>query len=137
MASLSDAKQPGDLADIPQSAWSGLLLVPVESLRLIKFRFAVHEYATAVRRGDAPGIPEAEPTLLAITRRDFIVRRLPLSPVQFAVLSAIVDGKTLGEAIAIAATSTPNSLDELATSLRSWFEDWSAARFFDRLEQPV
>lgn len=140
--------QTDDLSAIAPDRWHESKLIPVVCLRLVSFRFPVHEYASAVRHGDkaTPPLPlpnqegtNTEParTYLAITRRDYIVRRCPLSHAQYELLSAFLEGASLGDAIAHAADTGEVDFDTLAQSLPHWFRDWSAAGFFQRVELPT
>jgi hypothetical protein len=132
-----DTLQPEDLQAIPPEQVSEIRFVPVPSLRLMEARFPVHEYVTAVRHNKSPEIPLPAETLLVITRRDFVVRRGTVSPAEFQLLHAILDGNTLGTAIELAARELPDgSDDEFATSLSKWFHHWAAAGWFLRAELP-
>ena len=67
---------------------------------------------------------------MAVTRRDYIVRRHELTEPQFALLTALAAGDTIGAAIEQAA-SVPNvDLELLAGVLGQWFQDWTANGFF-------
>lgn len=128
--------QTEDLSNIPPERWNDVRLVPVVCLRLETFRFPVHEYATAVRLGAQAAISPAAKTRLAIFRRDYIVRRVRLSETQYELLSALVEGHTLGAAIGRAVETTAAHVDELAAGLLEWFKGWSAAGLFQRVELP-
>lgn len=118
------------LLNIPPERRPEVVLTPAPSLRLAEFRFPVHEYAAAVRgRGPAP-VPPAEPTRLAIHRRDYIVRRHVLGAVQFAVLKAIGRGMPLGEAVGSALVSTSTAPAEIVAQIESWFREWTNEGFF-------
>ncbi len=121
------------LAAIPVDRWEEARLVPVECLRLLKFSFPVNEYFTAVRNDESPPMPSPEPSWLGVTRRDYIVRRIPLSRPQYVLLSALQHGVTVGEAIERAAKEV-DDLDRLAADLRQWFHQWAAAQLFARIE---
>ncbi|MDG2358884.1 MAG: hypothetical protein P8M20_04450, partial [Planctomycetaceae bacterium] len=111
--------------------------VPVPSLRLLEASFPVHEYVTAVRRDQSPVIPLPAETLLVITRREYVVRRGPVSRTEFQLLRAILDGNSLGAAIKIAAEAMPDMADEeLASNLSKWFQHWASAGWFIRVELP-
>lgn len=127
---------PEDLQQIPPEAWPEVRLVPVPSLRLASFRFPVHEYITAVHHEGNATVPDLAETHLAINRREFIVRRLPLDPVPFVLLSYLMEGLALGEAIAQALEKTESDFEELAGSLQTWFQEWAASQFFARVEFP-
>lgn len=125
--------QPNDLRDMSPELWLAARLIPAPCLRLATFRFSVHEYATAVRHQQEPEVPAAQPTRLAITRRDYIVRRVELGEHEFRVLSALVKGRTVGEALERAAANYSGTVDELASDIRHWFRNWSAAGYFTGL----
>ncbi len=127
---------PAELQNIPTETWPLVKLVPVPSLRLEAFRFPVHEYITAVRHEDSAVIPQPAATYLAISRRDFIVRRAPLTLVQYNLLSQLIADQPLGEAIALALENTEMDFEELAGSLQSWFQEWTAWQFFAGVERP-
>lgn len=123
----------GVLASISPEAWETLRLTPAPCLKLLAFEFPVNGYYTAFRREESPSIPQAEPTWLAITRREYIVRRYPLSETQHALLAAIVSGATLGEAVEVAADTT-SDVEQLVGSLAEWFSLWARAQFFVGVE---
>lgn len=124
---------PEALQSFPAERFAEARLVPVPCLRLLAFRFPVNAYYTAARRaeeGEEVPIPEPGEEHVAVTRRDFVVRRYPLSPPQYALLEAILAGATVGEAIAAAAAVTDLDDEAFAAELRSWFRFWVAEGFF-------
>jgi len=123
---------PESLAGISAEAWPDTRLQAAPCLRLLSFRFPVNDYFTAVREGEQPQRPAPRQTFLALTRRDYIVRRHPLSAPQFALLDALAKGQTIGEAIALAAEQS-DDLDRLALYLNRWFAAWTAAGFFQQI----
>lgn len=127
---------PEEFQNIPPDVWPAVRLVPVPSLRLASFRFPVHEYISGVRHEEGAEIPAPAETNLAINRRDFVVRRVPLNSVQFALLSNLAEGRPLGEAIERAWEQTGADDDDLASQLPIWFQEWAARRFFSRVECP-
>jgi Putative DNA-binding domain len=128
--------QAADLQAIPQASWPNARLATVDSLRLMELQFPVHAYITAVRGGASPPPPEPQPTWLAINRRDYIVRRRPLSRIQFELLRQLQAGRTLADAIQGAIEATDAGVDDLAAQLRQWFEIWTAAGYFRSVEVP-
>ena len=91
----------------------------------------MHEYATAVREKQDPDLPDPEPTWLAVSRINYVVRRWTLTRVQFELLEALIAGQTVGSAIERAAklaVESGESVDQLAESLRDWFAEWSVRR---------
>ncbi len=124
------------LLAVPEARRSEMRLVPAPCLRLMQFSYPVHQYATAVRNGLKPEAPVPEPTWLVITRRDYVVRRLPVACAAYSILERLAAGASLGEAIeaavlASAATSLPT-----ADQLWSWFRDWILSGYFTRIELP-
>jgi hypothetical protein len=130
-----------DLVGLPPERFAAARLVPVVCLRLLVSRYPVNAYYTAVRHaeeGDEVPIPEPAEELVAILRRDFVVRRYSLSRPQHALLEAVLGGATVNEAItAAAAQPDVTGLDDevLAASLQAWFRFWTAEGFFHRLEE--
>jgi Putative DNA-binding domain len=129
--------RPEDVRDVAPDAWIRARLIPVPCLRLLALRYPVHEYATAVRENQDPELPDPQPTWLAVNRINYVVRRWPLTRVQFELLNALIVGETVGTAIERAANlavESGESVDRLAESLRDWFAEWSAAGFFQAIE---
>jgi len=128
-----------DLRDLAPEAWAGSRLTCVPCLRLLSLRYPVHEYATAVREKQDPDLPDPEPTWLAVSRINYVVRRWTLTRVQFELLTALIAGETVGSAIegaAKLAVESGESVDRLAENLRDWFAEWSAAGFFLAIQHP-
>jgi hypothetical protein len=118
---------------IPPERWPDAKLTPVVCLRLLATRFPVNDYFTALRRAkvDEPvSIPAAGETFVALTRRDFVVRRYGLSKVEFELLAALQEGRSVGEAVASVVPSAEVDLDRLAANLQLWFRNWTAEGFF-------
>ena len=107
-------------------------LIPSPSLRLLTFRFPLNDLYTAARQAGeqdeldfpAPGVEH-----LALCRRDFVVRRHPVSRSEYALLDAVLAGATLGEALEKAAEAAPSGGD-LAHEIERSFAAWTAAGFF-------
>ena len=117
------------LAAVPAEVWPAARLVPVPCLRLLEFAWPVSDYYTAFRDGEAPTIPHPESTYLALTRRDYVVHRLPLSAEQHTLLSALLEGETIDTAIERCAEHS-DDLEQLAANLSAWFRDWASAELF-------
>ncbi|MFL6264414.1 MAG: putative DNA-binding domain-containing protein [Thermoanaerobaculia bacterium] len=124
------------LRSFPAERFAEARLVPVPCLRLLTFRFPMNAYYTAIRRaeeGEEVPVPDPEPEYLALTRRDFVVRRYPLAPAQHALLEKILAGEPVGEALAAAAEASGLEDDALAAELQSWFRLWVAEGFFQSI----
>jgi hypothetical protein len=79
---------------------------------------------------DDMAIPAPEETFLALSRRDYVVRRYPLAKTQFELLSALAAGATVEDALAEATTDCGLDDDALAAALHQWFAVWTADQFF-------
>ncbi len=119
-----------DLRKISLDRWPNVRLVPVPCMRLLKLRFAVHEYATSIRRKENPELPAPSPTWLIVTRRDYIVRRIAVEESEFVALSALVGGGSIADALEAAQNRWLGDFDQLASEVQRWFRDWSAAGYF-------
>lgn len=129
---------PEALGAFPPERFAEARLEPVPCLRVLRFRYPVNSYYTAARRtegeeGEEVPIPDPASEIVALTRRDFVVRRYPLIPPQAVLLEKILAGAPLGEALAAAADASDWEDDALAAELRSWFRLWTAEGFFQGL----
>lgn len=125
-----------DLSNIAAEDWPAARLIVVPCLRLIRLRFPVHEYISAVRRGESATLPPPAVTYLAVTRRDYVVRRAPMGEAEYATLSALAAGNPVGDALAEAARVWIGDDGDLATAVHGWFADWAAAGYFLAVQFP-
>ncbi|OYV86422.1 MAG: hypothetical protein B7Z73_11765, partial [Planctomycetia bacterium 21-64-5] len=118
------------LLAVDADLWPTLRLAPAPCLRTLAFRFPVNDYFTALRErtadADPPEFPPSAPSWLALSRRDFVVRRHALERPQYTLLTALVDGQTIGAAIEQIAADATIDFDTLAAQLRDWFHTWTA-----------
>ncbi|HBI42632.1 MAG TPA: hypothetical protein DDY78_07200 [Planctomycetales bacterium] len=129
---LDEAK----LRAVPPERWPDARLVPVCCLRLLTFRFPVQAYYAAVRNDETPEMPVPAETLLALTRRNYVVRHSTLDGLEYRLLSALVEGKSVTDAIEQVAQSGGADFDRLAANLHEWFRHWAASGFFQAVELP-
>jgi hypothetical protein len=115
---------------IGPDAWPNVRLQMVPCFRLVALRFPVNGYYGAIRHSEQPELPAPEPSWLAVTRRDYVVRRHDLTEQQFTLLSALAAGETVGAAIERAASLSETDVDQLAKNLSLWFLDWNVNGFF-------
>lgn len=120
------------LADCSPEALAQSRLVPAPCLRLLRFAFPVNDYFSAYRRGESPDPPAPQESFVALHRVNYAVRRHPLTRAQFLLLSALVEGRSVEEAIESVGPDLVASGE--APQLREWFAAWAAAGFFERLE---
>ena len=123
--SLLDSEQ---LRSVSEELWPAARLVPVPCLRILRLDFPVQNYYRATREGESAVPPDRQTTWLAISRRNFVVRHIPLTPPEAAVLAAIVAGATIGEALEQAPLG--GDLDRFAADVQRWFHKWTAEGFF-------
>ncbi|HTQ38501.1 MAG TPA: DNA-binding domain-containing protein [Pirellulales bacterium] len=124
-----------ELSAIDPKQWPQARLTVAPCLRLLSLRFSLNNYYTRMKQGNGNAtIPPLQNAWLAITRRDYVVRRYELSHPQFVVLDALQRGQTVGDAIAAAAAVYVGEIDQLAADLRDWFRLWTAAPMFVQIE---
>lgn len=130
----SRSLQAVDLMGLSAEDFAQCRLVLHECVRLLELQFPVHEYASVVRKGADAVPPAARPVRLVVTRRDYIVRRLEVSPQQFELLSALNDQKTIGESLQLLCEKSNVEYGQLAIQLQTWFQEWSAAPLFQAID---
>ena len=118
------------LNTIPPELWPELSLQMAPCFRLMKFQFPVQEYISSTKRGESPAIPDPTNTYLAITRRNYIVRRAAISEAEFFLLSRLQQGLKIGEAIYEFADAGPMDSEKLAGQLHVWFKHWTESAYF-------
>lgn len=119
---------------LDEASWSSARLEIVPCLHLLDFRFPVNDYYMRWRKsGDSsPAIPAASDTYLAVTRREYVVRRFELERCEFQLLRHLADGESVGVAIERVAESV-DDLEVFSASLGAWFERWTKRGFFHGL----
>lgn len=132
---------PEDLAAIEPARRATLRLTPLPTFRLLRFRSEVNDYFTALRGSTEPmEVPLADlgETYLALSRREFVVRRHPISREQFELLTSLAAGASLGESLGALAEANQlqhGRADGISPELVArWFTDWSRAGFFQGLK---
>lgn len=122
------------LLAIPRARWPEARLVAVPCLRILPLDFPVHEYYHALRDGQEAAPPDRKKTLLAITRRNYVVRHLPLSTDEADVLMTLLEGHPVAEAVARINLPFHADINRISAELQNWFRVWSAEGFFLRAE---
>jgi len=106
------------------------------SMRLMQFAFPINDFYTDARRdeaGDVPDLPAPTEQWLAITRRDYVVRRYELDKSQYTLLCALQAGRPVGEAIEQAADVSDMETQAFSNALQRWFRQWAHDQFFQRI----
>ena len=118
-----------------------LRLLP--TVRLLAFCTNVNDYFTGMRAAaETLPTPELCHTFVALTRRDYVVRRLSLTAIQFKLLTVIAAGQSLNDALQTVcdrqASLKPKVSSDVESvdsgTLRTWFADWARVGVFAALE---
>ncbi len=103
--------------------------VHAPSLRLFAFRYPVHAYMLAARRGEHPQMPAPRDTFVAATRMNYRVALFELSTQQHTLLKAFDGQRPLLGAL--------NRLELLfgsqpqVATIRDWLCDWESKGFLE------
>lgn len=117
-----------ELAAVPVERRGDVRLRPLPTFRLLRFHFDVNQWFTALRKdAETAPPPDERETFVALSRRGYVVRRHPLTTVQYELLTALDAGRTLAEALAAF------DENESPATLESWFAQWAAAGLFARI----
>ncbi|PQO30587.1 hypothetical protein C5Y96_14040 [Blastopirellula marina] len=124
-----EAVSPVQMEGISPESFAEATFEVVPCLRLHAFPFPVNDFITAVKRDAQSPIPEFEPSWLALTRRDFIVRRVPLSRLEYHILYGLVEGATVAQSIGGALIEVEQP-DNLQADLAAAFAKFASEQFF-------
>lgn len=124
------------LATLQPREWSGAVFIPAPAFQLRAFAYPVNAYLQAVKEGARPLLPDAAPTFTAIYRKSWSVWRKHLSEDEYRMLQLLVQGRPAGKALKKLQRDRGLGPEELAASVRAWFQDWIEEGFFSRVELP-
>lgn len=124
--------QPADFGRIAPDRFAGLRFAFVPTFRLLELDHAVNGYIDAVRQGKPLPALRRKRSWVAVYRKEFQVWRQDLSETAHAGLSALLRGRTVGQAVAAAARAWPGKPADLQPQLRRWFGEWATEGFFAR-----
>lgn len=130
-AEVTSILRPADAASVAPAKWAGARLVPSPSLHVIALATAANPVVTRVRHGAGP--PRRAPpgpAWVAVYRKDDVVYRLDLTRPAHAAVSALVRGRTIGEAVAAASRVFDGDAAELPAQVRRWFARWIDEEWF-------
>jgi len=125
---------PADVARVPAGAWERARPVLVPALRLVACEHRAEAVVTAARRGEALPPLGRRPSWVVVWRKGEVVWRLEIEQADFAALSALRDGATLGEALEAAAAVHRGTPEELVALVRRGFAGWTSEGFFARVD---
>jgi hypothetical protein len=109
--------------------------VPVPCLRLFAFRYPVHTYLLASRRGESPQLPAPSESFVCVTRRDYRVLMYELTSTQYEFIRALDGRLSVAHALRQVALSLEPPHPSVAEA-RDWLRDWAAKGLFERVEVP-
>jgi hypothetical protein len=141
--------------DLSPDAGPKLKLKLQPYVRLLSFRYPVDDLLLEVRKEDEDtdfasntfaerrkrkrvrAVAKLKPAqiFLAVHRIDFSVYFRRLEREEFAILTALRDGKTLGAAVEPAFRKSAVALEERPATVQSWFATWAALGWFCRPEK--
>jgi len=121
-----------EIAHIPEQAWEGAVLRPIDALRLGAFAYPVNAYLQSVKdeNHDHPDTGR-KATRIAVYRKNYEVWRLDLERPAYEFLSALVRGRPFGKAVAEASRGLQGSPGD---QIFRWLRDWVAEGMFTRVE---
>lgn len=123
-----------DVAAVAPEVWETAKIVPIKAFHLFAFKHNVNAYLEAVQNETKPPKIKKQDTWVAVYRRSYKLWRLPLSRDAYNMLSDIVEGKPLGEAIASAIEKSSESPEILQNQVFRWFQEWVKEGFFQKIE---
>lgn len=134
VAEVFDAAQVEPLSESQIGAvrleeWERAVLRAVPALRLLSFRYNANDYAQAVKQAKRAPKPRLKETWVAVYRRDYAVWRHALPRAAHDLLSDLVAGVSLGQAIQAALKRDPQRRPREEQLFR-WFRDWVAGGVF-------
>jgi hypothetical protein len=127
----------GALQALPPEAWAGARFIANEAIRVFRFEYPVNAVFIQNRIDEiVPDVPARSPTAVAVYRKDMQLWRMDLTPAMMGVLEPLLQGRTLGEALAAieAEVTDPEILAQTGANLMVWFREWVDAGFFTRIE---
>jgi len=123
-----------DVVGVEATAWLEIHLQTPPCLQLLVLNYPVNKFYTAVRATEEElevPFPNAVTTYVAISRRDYIVRRYDLTHPQYELLQVLMQGGTIGRALEACTDVTPaEEMDQLVVNVQQWFRNWTAERCF-------
>jgi len=123
---------PAILASTDEDAWAGARLVLHPSVRLLALAHPAHDFRAAVRRGQTPTPPEAQPTYVVVHRSDEVVHCTPAEPMAFALLERLAKGMALGAACEEVAAI--DAAVDLEAKVAVWFQAWVSAGWLSAIQ---
>lgn len=103
---------------------------PTPCLRLYDLHYPVHDYLTSVRQGGSPELPAPRPTRVALSRRDYRLHFVALTPLQLTFLSELDGEKTVLQALEGVAPSVGCRPQDLLRPAQDWLVAWAGQALY-------
>lgn len=116
-----------ELAAVPAEKRAQIRLQSSPGVGVLSLDHAVHE---RVASGGAIG---AGPQQVLVFRRALQVQMRVVEPDEAAVLTAMIDGATLQDAVMGAVAERPQAADAIVAALPDWTHRWAADHLFERV----
>jgi hypothetical protein len=117
---------------VPPDAWEHARLRPIAAFRLLRLLYSVVPHLEAYHHDRPSPTPRRRATWIAVYWRDYSVLRLELSRAEHELLSALVDGVSLGEALAAAGARQKSTRKQ--DRVFRWLGTWIAEGLFSGVE---
>jgi hypothetical protein len=116
---------PEQVKAVPPERWAEARLRPIAAFRLLELRHPAPRWLDAARNDEPAPVPVRRATRVVVYRHLYSVMRLELTRPEYALLSALAAGATLGEAVATAgrAIREKRREDEIFKAFRSWIAE--------------
>ncbi|KAF0248385.1 MAG: Uncharacterized protein FD167_2211, partial [bacterium] len=124
------------IARVSPEVWETAKIIPIKAFHLFDFNHNVNDYLEAVQNDEKPPKIKKKDTWVAVYRRNYKLWRLPLGRDAYNMLSDIVEGKSLSEAIVNAIEKSREPQEVLQKQVFKWFQEWVAEGFFQKIETP-
>ncbi|MFN3152736.1 putative DNA-binding domain-containing protein [Bremerella sp.] len=125
----AEVLSPSQLEGISPEAFAEATFQMVPSLRLHSFPFPISDFITAIKQDPQAQMPEAAPSWLALTRRDYVVRRVPLSRWEYHLLVRLAEGLSVFQAIEGAFNEVAPA-EDISELLAAAFQKFTNEQFF-------
>ncbi len=124
------------LAAIAPEEWDRLRVRPSPAVRLLKLHTPANDYVSATRADRTVRVPPPRLSYVVVYRHRYQVYRRTLDGAQFALLSALENGRPLAAAVRLALRHCRGEPARLAARLGGWFREWTAAGMLQVPDRP-
>ena len=123
------------LTKIAPDQWAEARLETSPSLTLLSFEFPINNFYTNYRQNEELLPPSPQKSYLALARRNYVVRRIPQTHLQYELLLRLQSGDTVGQAIGHIADLT-DDWETLSAQLQGWFRQFAEEELFMKVHLP-